>query len=272
MDKATLSLYQLENGYCYNSDSLFLYAFIARFLKNGVSVVDIGAGCGILGLLCGRDFSVDLSLIDIDETNAKLCKKNADFNNINAEIFCGNVLDFCDKLDESNADFIKSRLDLLKSSSDSLQKMRTKKFDFIISNPPFYDRFSPPPRKNHLFLAKKSENLPFESLVKIAKTTLSPKGKFIFCYKSSALAGVFSVLQKNGFNISALQFVYPKKNARIESKKNATLAMICADFSKKYLEVMPPIFNFVDTEHSAEAREIFAFCKTHSIKINESEL
>ena len=89
MDKATLSLYQLENGYCYNSDSLFLYAFIARFLKNGVSVVDIGAGCGILGLLCGRDFSVDLSLIDIDETNAKLCKKNADFNNINAEIFCG---------------------------------------------------------------------------------------------------------------------------------------------------------------------------------------
>ena len=248
MDKATLSLYQLQNGYCYNSDSLFLYAFIARFLKKNASVMDIGAGCGILGLLCGRDFGVNLNLIDIDESNAKLCKKNADFNNLNAEILHGNALEML----ESNA---------------TLQN-----FDFIISNPPFYDRFSPPPRKNHLFLAKKSENLPFEKLAQIAKTALNKNGKFIFCYKSSALVGVFSALQKNGFNISALQFVYPKKNARIESKKNATLAMICADFSKQYLEVLPPIFNFVDDEHSAEAREIFAFCKTQSIKINESEL
>ncbi len=272
MDKATLSLYQLENGYCYNSDSLFLYAFIARFLKNGVSVVDIGAGCGILGLLCGRDFIVELSLIDIDETNAKLCKKNALVNHISANVFCGNVLDFCDKLGESNADSIKSHLDLLKSSSDSLQKISTKKFDFIISNPPFYDRFSPPPRKNHLFLAKKSENLPFDKLALFAKTALSPKGKFIFCYKSSALADIFAHLKALDFNISALQFVYPKKNARIESKKNATLAMICADFSKQYLEVMPPIFNFIDTENSAEAREIFAFCKTQSIKISKDLL
>ena len=266
MDKAVLSLYQLQNGYCYNSDSLFLYAFIARFLKNGVSVVDIGAGCGILGLLCGRDFGVNLTMIDIDSRNAKLCKKNADFNNINANIFCGNAIEML----ESSVDLIKSRID--SPNQNPLQNLATKKFDFIISNPPFYDDFSPPPRKNHLFLAKKSENLPFEKLAHIAKTALNKNGKFIFCYKSSALSGIFSALQKNGFNVSALQFVYPKKNARVESKKNATLAMICADFSKKYLEVLPPIFNFVDTEHSAEAREIFAFCKTQSIKINESEL
>ncbi|MGX2983122.1 tRNA1(Val) (adenine(37)-N6)-methyltransferase [Helicobacter sp. 23-1045] len=268
MDKAVLSLYQLQNGYCYNSDSLFLYAFIARFLKNGVSVVDIGAGCGILGLLCGRDFGVNLTMIDIDSRNAKLCKKNADFNHISANIFCENAIEIFGR--ESSVDLTKSRID--SPNQNSLQNLSKKKFDFIISNPPFYDRFSPPPRKNHLFLAKKSENLPFESLTKIAKTALNKNGKFIFCYKSSALADIFSALQKNGFNVSALQFVYPKKNARIESKKNATLAMISADFSKKYLEVLPPIFNFVDTEHSAEAREIFAFCKTKSIKINESDL
>lgn len=253
MDKATLSLYQLQNGYCYNSDSLFLYAFITRFLNSGVSLLDIGAGCGILGLLCARDFSVNLSLIDIDESNAKLCKKNADFNHLRAEIFCENIMD------------------LPSDSPINPRNPKAKKFDFIISNPPFYDRFSPPPRNNHIFLAKKSENLPFDKLSHFAKTALKKSGKFIFCYKSSELAGIFAHLRAVGFNVSALQFVYPKKNAT-EAKRNATLAMICADFSKKYLEVLPPIFNYIDSAHSAEAREIFALCKTQSIKIAKENL
>lgn len=254
MDKAVLSLYQLQDGYCYNSDSLFLYAFITRFLKRGVFVLDIGAGCGILGLLCARDFSVNLSLLDIDKTNAKLCKKNADFNNLSAEIFCENAID------------------LPLDSPLNPRNSHAKKFDFIISNPPFYDRFSPPPRNNHIFLAKKSENLPFDKLAHFAKTALKKSGKFIFCYKSSELAEIFAQLRAVGFNVSALQFVYPKKNASAETKRNATLAMICADFSNKYLEVLPPIFNFIDSAHSTEAREIFALCKTQSIKIAKENL
>lgn len=254
MDKATLSLYQLENGYCYNSDSLFLYAFITRFLKSEVSLLDIGAGCGILGLLCARDFSVNLSLVDIDESNAKLCKKNTDLNNLSAEIFCENVID------------------LPSDSPLNPRNSHAKKFDFIISNPPFYDRFSLPPRNNHIFLAKKSENLPFDKLVYFAKTALKKSGKFIFCYKSSELADIFAQLMVMDFNVSALQFVYPKKNTSVESKRNATLAMICADFSNKYLEVLPPIFNFIDSAHSTEAMEIFAHCKTQSIKITKENL
>lgn len=238
MDKATLSLHQLENGYCYNSDSLFLYAFIARFLKNGASVLDIGAGCGILGLLCARDFGVKITLIDIDSRNARLCQKNADFNCLSAEVLC----------------------------ADARSLGQNRKFDFIISNPPFYDDFAPKPRNNHIFLAKKAQNLPFENLARIAKTTLNHKGKFIFCYPARELARIVRILNEVGFNVSALQFIYPKR------EKNASLAIFCADFSKKYLEILEPIFNFIDSSYSAEAREIFAFCKTKSIKIKEEHL
>lgn len=265
MDKAILSLCQLENGYCYNSDSLFLYAFITRFLKKGTSLLDIGAGCGILGLLCARDFGVDLTLIDIDERNAKLCKKNADYNNLKATIFNVNIMDLLPKMPCDKTHDLQSKCDLL-------QNLIAQKFDFIIANPPFYDRFSPPPQNNHLFLAKKDENLPFDKLALFAKNALLPKGKFIFCYKSSALAGIFAILKALDFNVSALQFVHPKQYTKSKSKKNATLVMICADFSKQYLEVLPPIFNFVDLEHSTEAMAIFALCKTQSIKIKESEL
>lgn len=239
MDKTTLKIYQLHNGYCYNSDSLFLYGFIARFLRKNASLLDIGTGSGILGLLCARDFQTKTNLIDINETHIKLCKKNALLNHINCEIFYGDVLE-----------------------------SQFKNLDFIISNPPFYDDFSLPPKNNHLFLAKKSENLPFDKLASFCKKSLNQKGKFIFCYKSADLSEIFANLKNNGFNISAMQFIYPKKNAK-PNKQNASLVMICCDFSKKKLVILPPIFNFIDTAHSKEAREIFKLCNLESIKIYE---
>ena len=48
-----LELYQLENGYRYNSDTLFLYDFIADKIR-GESLA-VGCGCGVLGLLVARD-------------------------------------------------------------------------------------------------------------------------------------------------------------------------------------------------------------------------
>ena len=47
-------LYQPESGYCYNSDSMFLYDFVSSFKPKG-EVLDVGAGCGIVGLLVARD-------------------------------------------------------------------------------------------------------------------------------------------------------------------------------------------------------------------------
>ena len=47
-------LYQPESGYCYNSDSIFLYDFINSFKPKG-KILDVGAGCGIIGLLVARD-------------------------------------------------------------------------------------------------------------------------------------------------------------------------------------------------------------------------
>ena len=47
-------LYQPESGYCYNSDSVFLSDFIISFKPRG-RMLDVGAGCGIVGLLVARD-------------------------------------------------------------------------------------------------------------------------------------------------------------------------------------------------------------------------
>ena len=93
MDTKRLDLYQLENGYCYNSDSLFLYSFVKRFLKNNINLLDIGTGCGILGLLCARDFNINLSLNEINNTMASIASINAKNNGISCDMIVGNILE-----------------------------------------------------------------------------------------------------------------------------------------------------------------------------------
>lgn len=236
MDTKRLDLYQLENGYCYNSDSLFFYSFIKRFLKNNTRLLDIGTGCGILGLLCARDFKINLSLNEINTTMAEIALINAKKNGISCDMICGNIL-------ESSVE----------------------RFDFIISNPPFYRKDIIDSKNEFLFLARQSENLPLLSLLRFVKSALKPSGKFIFCYDAKEIKSVFSAIFDIGFNVEVMSFVYPN------AKRDANLVMIMCRDSKSQTKILPPLFNFIDGVHSKEARDIFKLCNTFSIKISSLE-
>ena len=239
MDTKRLDLYQLENGYCYNSDSLFLYSFIKRFLKNDIKLLDIGTGCGILGLLCARDFKIKLSLNEINDTMAQIALINAKKNNITCDMVFGNIL-------ESNLE-------------------SKEKFDFIISNPPFYRKDIIDSKNKFLFLARQSENLPLYLLLKFVKSILKLNGTFIFCYDAKEMKNIFSSINKVGFNVDEMTFVYPKLS------KNANLVMIKCKISNSQTKILAPLYNFIDKEHSNEAKEAFRICNTHSIKISNLE-
>ncbi|MBT0606335.1 methyltransferase, partial [Campylobacter lari] len=45
-----LKLFQYSKGYRYNNDSLLLFDFLSKYNLKG-NILDIGCGCGILGLL-----------------------------------------------------------------------------------------------------------------------------------------------------------------------------------------------------------------------------
>ena len=101
---------QPKNGYRYNSDTMFLYDFIREGGVRG-EVLDAGCGSGVLGLLLKRDFpKISLSLLDILEANVNLAAANAMQNGLEAEFI--------------TADFAKFKSE--------------KRFDLIVSNPPFY--------------------------------------------------------------------------------------------------------------------------------------
>lgn len=72
-----LRIYQLTNGYAYNSDSFFLVDFAKQWLKAKHTILDLGSGSGVVGLLCARHFGSAVSLLDINPLNAFLSNLNA---------------------------------------------------------------------------------------------------------------------------------------------------------------------------------------------------
>lgn len=226
-------IYQPLDGYCYNSDSLFLYDFISSFNPKN-RVLDVGAGSGVLGLLIARDFQkVTLSGVEKQDIFVQLAKINARVNKIDYTIY--------------HDDFLNLNEDL--------------KYDFIISNPPFYHSGVTKSQNEMLYNARYSINLTLESFFQKTRRLLKPNSHFIFCYDASQFGLVCEELAKAKLKPVDVRFVYPKKD------RSASLVMIHAkNGSKSLMKVLPPLFGFEGEEFSREAKEIYKKVELQSIK------
>jgi tRNA1Val (adenine37-N6)-methyltransferase len=223
-------LHQPKNGYCYNSDTLFLYDFITNFpIKK--NVLEVGGGCGVLGLLVARDFKINLTIIEIQKIMADFIAKNSEFNSIDLELINDNFLNY----------------------------KFNKRFDYIISNPPFYP--SNKKSDNEIKqIARYDENLPMKEFFDKVNSVLTEQGEFIFCYEASRFDEVTKMLPKP-LKIIDVKFVYPKKG------KFANLVMIRAKrHAKSMIKFHTPIFNFDGDEFSDEAKKVYKKANTKSIK------
>ena len=225
-------IYQPLEGYCYNSDTIFLYDFITNFRLKG-DVLDIGSGSGILGLMVARDFDVNLHAVEKQELMANYTKLNAKVNNIDIDLRVG----------------------------DFQRIVFEKKFDFLISNPPFYHENVLRSKKKELDISRFSMYLPFEEMLKKANTILKPRGAIIFCYDAKQTQKLVTGLSNFKFNIEAMKFIHPKKD------KDASLVMIYAKKSSKSLaKIFPPLIVFEYDRYSKEAMSAFKKAGVHSIK------
>ncbi|WP_024787937.1 MULTISPECIES: tRNA1(Val) (adenine(37)-N6)-methyltransferase [unclassified Lebetimonas] len=225
-------LYQPKNGYCYNSDTMFLYDFITKFNIKG-DVLEVGGGCGVLGLLIKRDFpEINLTVIEKQKIMSKLIVKNLKVNNLKADIV--------------NDDFLKFEFD--------------KKFDYIISNPPFY-KGTLKSENEIIKIARYEEFLPMKDFFKKVNALLKERGEFIFCYDAKRIDDIISKIPKP-LKITDLRFMYPRIG------KNASLVLIRAKrHAKSMINVHPPLIGFEGKNYSNEAYEIYKKANTKSVKI-----
>ena len=228
-----MMLFQPEQGYRYNSDTLLLYDFITSFSPKG-KVLDVGCGCGILGLLLKRDFpNLELHLIDIQKQNCEIAKTNAEHNQIALEsMVC--------------QDFVKTKFE--------------HKFDLIVSNPPFYHHGGVKNENEALFLSRHSSALPFDAFAQKVTKTLTNRGYFLFCYDAKQLDSLMASLLGHGLNVEDLCFVYPKE------EKEASLVLVRARKNSKTLcKIHPPLFIYNGEDFSPKVQAIFEKSKTKSL-------
>jgi tRNA1(Val) A37 N6-methylase TrmN6 len=226
-------LYQPESGYCYNSDSIFLYDFINTFTPKG-RVLDVGAGCGVVGLLVARDNKkVLLEAVEKQALLAAYAKKNAEANGLKYRLYEVDFLDF----------------------------IPDEKYDYIISNPPFYPDGVQKAKDEMLLHARYNSSLPMEAFFKKVSQLLKPHSHFIFCYDATQFGLVAAALDRVKMRICDVRFVHPKID------RTASLVMIHArNGSRAMLKVEAPLIHFDGSELTQEVKNIYANAKTESIK------
>jgi len=228
-----LFLYQPTKGYAYNSDSIFLYDFISQFNPKG-TLLDVGCGVGIISLLLTRDFQIDTTIIDKQENMLNYAKLNYGLNSLSVKSFLG--------------DFTKFRENV--------------KFDFVVSNPPFYDENVIQSDDRHLNIARYAQHLPIKEFISQVKKVLNPRGRFIFCYDAKQIDRLLHALKESKINPEVLRFVHSKIDR--ESK----LVMISARMnSKSLMKIMPPLIVFdANNNYNKESKRAFEKAGTNSIK------
>jgi len=226
-------LYQPEKGYCYNSDSIFLYDFINSFAPKG-DVLDVGAGCGVVGLLVARDNTkVKLQAVEKQDVLADYAQKNADANAI---------------------EYMLHRVDFLEFTTN-------EKYDYIISNPPFYPDGVQKSKDEILTYARYNSSLPMDAFFKKVSQLLKPHAHFIFCYDAMQFGLIASALNRVKMRLVDVRFVHPKID------RPASLVMIHArNGSKAMSKIHPPLIHFDKESLTQEVTMIYKKAKTESLK------
>lgn len=173
-------------------------------VKKTNTILDVGTGSGVIALMLAQRFAAKIDAIDIDKSSIEEAKINF------------------------RSSPWSTRLDVIHSSLQNFVKKSDKKYDLIVSNPPFFENSleSPDPKKK---LSKHSNTLSHQELLICVAKLLSPKGSFEVILPYS---------EREKFIILALiENLYCKKELVIFPKKPKEAKRIILGFSKEKQKV-----------------------------------
>ncbi|MDY3664360.1 MAG: methyltransferase [Campylobacter sp.] len=254
-----MKIFQLKDGYRYNSDSLFLWDFARKncSFKASQSLLDVGCGCGILGLLLARDFNCALSCIDIQPQNCQLAQINAEANDIKASIICADFF----KDWESGNSRIPSNFDenfRIPSNFDENSRIpsqgfqKSQGFERIICNPPFYD-FGGENKNAHKNTSRNASSFDISAFASKCSKLLAPKGELVLCYDARLIDRLLQALLEAGLKPIKLAFLHSKP-----SKPANVVLVVAKKGAKSPLCVFGSLFACNENgAHTDFAKEVF---------------
>ncbi len=143
-------------------------------VKHGVRVLDIGTGTGVLSLMSAQLGAANITAVELTQGAYQEARSNF-----------------------SNSPWAE-RLEVIHQDIQSFALTADRKYDLIISNPPFFDNHlkSVNPLRN---TARHTDQLPFADLIDIAADLLSPQGLFYLLIPAHAVTKFSALALTSGF-------------------------------------------------------------------------
>lgn len=188
------------------TDGILLGAWVE--FKDPYSILDIGAGTGIIGLMMAQRSNAELiDALEIDDDAYEQCVDNFENSPWNDRLFCYHA-----------------------SLEEFAEEMQSEeKYDLIISNPPFYteDYKGSDEIRNQ---ARFADALPFEDLVKNAALLLAEEGQFAVIIPYSE--------EEKFLELAKDVNLFPNRITRVRGKKDSTIkrSLLQLSFSETTIE------------------------------------
>ena len=176
-----------QNAFPISTDSMLL-AHFARLPKNA-RVLDLGSGCGTLGLmLCAKDSGCSVTGLEITESAHLAAMENIRRNGL------------------------ESRLNSICTDLRKLPAGFTESFHCCVSNPPY---FSGGPASREIPLARRDDCCPPDELCRSAAKALQYGGYFYLVHKPEKLAQLIACGAASGLEAKNLCLVRHKEGGPI---------------------------------------------------------
>ncbi|NDV45743.1 methyltransferase domain-containing protein [Paludibacter sp. 221] len=155
-------------------------------VKNANNILDIGTGSGLIALmLAQRNPDATITAIDIDENailQSEINIKNSPWGN---------------------------RIEVGKNSLQDFMLSSTKKYDLIVSNPPFFINSMKAPEDTRT-TARHTDTLTHEELITYSKALITPKGKLCIILPINEGEKCIDFAENSGLFCNKKVSVFPK--------------------------------------------------------------
>lgn len=158
-------------------------------------VLDLGCGCGVVGILAAKQIGADkVVMCDISQNAVRLSKQNAEANGVGTVMIC---------------------------QSDGLNEITEKGFTLILSNPPYHTDFA---------VAKGFIEDGFKKLAVGGKMVMVTKRLDWYRNKLSSVFGGVTVREQDGYYV----FIAEKRENRKPKKEKKNEQVMSKKLQRKY--------------------------------------
>ncbi len=176
------------------------------------TILDIGTGTGIIALMMAQKSNAQIDAIDIEQGSFEQATENTGHS------------------------IWAKRIQVYQTSLQDFAKNTDKKYDVIITNPPYFVDSSKAPdeERNH---ARHTDTLTFADLISGAKKMLNDKGMFYIILPTKEAIDFKALAEKNSFHLVKLLRIKTKSTNDLEKRHIMLFKFTKEFFSEQILSI-----------------------------------